>query len=78
MVILSGYTVILCNTKKLFISVNLSYVLQTALPVNSPMAGVITELLVADGDTVEKGQELFKIDVSGKCVNKTFLCGNPS
>ena len=39
--------------------------LQTALPVSCPAAGVIVELLVADGDTVEKGQELFRIDVSG-------------
>lgn len=38
---------------------------KTALPVSSPEAGVIHELLVADGDTVEKGQELCRIDVSG-------------
>ncbi|XP_028398601.1 dihydrolipoyllysine-residue succinyltransferase component of 2-oxoglutarate dehydrogenase complex, mitochondrial-like [Dendronephthya gigantea] len=38
---------------------------KTALPVSSPVAGVIVELLVADGDTVEKGQELCRIDASG-------------
>ena len=45
--------------------IRLYYCLQTALPVSSPAAGVITELLVADGDTVEKGQALFRIDISG-------------
>lgn len=31
----------------------------------SPASGVIVEFLVADGDTVEKGQELLRINVSG-------------
>lgn len=38
---------------------------KTALPINSPCAGVIEEFLVEDGDTVNKGDELAKINTSG-------------
>jgi len=38
---------------------------KTALPINSPCAGVIEELLVEDGSTVYKGDELAKINTSG-------------
>lgn len=36
---------------------------KTTLPVQSPAAGVLTELLVADGDTISKGTLLAKIDL---------------
>ncbi|XP_056635575.1 dihydrolipoyllysine-residue succinyltransferase component of 2-oxoglutarate dehydrogenase complex, mitochondrial [Diorhabda sublineata] len=36
---------------------------KTAMPVHSPAAGVIAEILVKDGDTVKPGQELFKLSV---------------
>lgn len=36
---------------------------KTTLPVQSPVAGVITELLVGDGDTIAKGTMLANIDV---------------
>lgn len=36
---------------------------KTAMPVHSPAAGVIVEILVKDGDTVKPGQELFKLNV---------------
>jgi len=35
--------------------------LQTSIPVPSPGAGVIEELLVEDGSKVVAGQELFKL-----------------
>jgi len=38
---------------------------KTALPINSPCAGVLEELLVEDGATVHKGDELAKINTSG-------------
>jgi len=38
---------------------------KTALPINAPCAGVIEELLVEDGATVHKGDELAKINTSG-------------
>ena len=38
---------------------------KTTLPVQSPAAGVLTELLVSDGDTISKGTLLAKIDVGG-------------
>ncbi|CAH1163976.1 unnamed protein product [Phaedon cochleariae] len=34
---------------------------KTAMPVHTPVAGVIEEILVKDGDTVKAGQGLFKI-----------------
>ncbi|XP_072379641.1 dihydrolipoyllysine-residue succinyltransferase component of 2-oxoglutarate dehydrogenase complex, mitochondrial [Diabrotica undecimpunctata] len=36
---------------------------KTAMPVHSPAAGVIAEILVNDGDTVKPGQDLFKLTV---------------
>jgi len=38
---------------------------KTALPINSPCAGVIEEFLVEDGATIHKGDELAKINTSG-------------
>ena len=38
---------------------------KTTLPVQAPCSGVITELLVEDGETISKGSHLAKIDVSG-------------
>eukprot|EP00116_Pleurobrachia_bachei_P004634 sb/3464896/ len=38
---------------------------KTTLPVQSPAAGVITELLVSDGDTIAKGTPLANIDIGG-------------
>jgi len=38
---------------------------KTALPIISPCAGVIEELLVEDGDTVHKGDDLAKINTTG-------------
>jgi len=38
---------------------------KTALPINSPCAGVLEEFLVEDGATVHKGDELAKINTSG-------------
>ena len=43
---------------------------KTTLPVQSPAAGVLTELLVADGDTIAKGTLLAKIDVGA--VGNTY------
>lgn len=34
---------------------------KTTMPVPSPFAGSVTEILVKDGDTVKPGQELFKM-----------------
>ncbi|XP_046848376.1 dihydrolipoyllysine-residue succinyltransferase component of 2-oxoglutarate dehydrogenase complex, mitochondrial-like [Xenia sp. Carnegie-2017] len=39
---------------------------KTALPVTSPVAGVIKKFLVDDGSTVEKGQDLLVVDASGE------------
>lgn len=39
---------------------------KTAMPVHSPAAGIIEEILVADGDTVKAGQPLFKLKVTGE------------
>ncbi|XP_018569971.1 dihydrolipoyllysine-residue succinyltransferase component of 2-oxoglutarate dehydrogenase complex, mitochondrial [Anoplophora glabripennis] len=39
---------------------------KTAMPVHSPGAGIIEEILVKDGDTVKAGQPLFKLNVTGK------------
>jgi len=38
---------------------------KTALPINSPCAGVIEEFLVEDGATIHKGDELAKINTGG-------------
>lgn len=38
-------------------------VLQTAIQVKAPTAGVVQELLVEDGSKVVAGQELFKMTV---------------
>jgi len=38
---------------------------KTALPIVSPAAGVITELFVEDGNRVEKGDQLFKLQLGG-------------
>jgi len=38
---------------------------KTALPIISPCAGVLEELIVADGDTVHKGDDLAKINTTG-------------
>jgi len=38
---------------------------KTALPINSPCAGVIEEFLVEDGATIHKGDDLVKINTSG-------------
>ena len=35
-------------------------------PMRTPEAGVIKEFLVAEGDTVEVGQDIFVIDTDGK------------
>ncbi|KAH8359009.1 hypothetical protein KR093_003862 [Drosophila rubida] len=37
---------------------------KTSMPVNAPFAGILTAILVKDGDTVKSGQELFKIKAS--------------
>ncbi|XP_046571194.1 LOW QUALITY PROTEIN: dihydrolipoyllysine-residue succinyltransferase component of 2-oxoglutarate dehydrogenase complex, mitochondrial-like [Haliotis rubra] len=39
---------------------------KTSIPVPAPVAGIIEELLVEDGGTVEAGQELFKIKITGE------------
>jgi len=46
------------------------YLLQTAIPVPSPVTGVIEELLVPDGETVVAGTELCKIKITGRSVVK--------
>ena len=38
------------------------FYLQTAVPINAPFSGVITELLVEDGATVAPGTAIFKIE----------------
>ena len=39
---------------------------KTSVPVPSPAAGVIVELMVADGSTVKPGTNLFSIKVGGE------------
>ncbi|KAJ8926062.1 hypothetical protein NQ315_009917 [Exocentrus adspersus] len=39
---------------------------KTAMPVHSPGAGIIEEILVKDGDTVKAGQPLFKLNITGE------------
>ena len=36
---------------------------KTSIPINSPAAGVIEQLLVADGSTVQPGADIFKLRV---------------
>ncbi|CAH0550861.1 unnamed protein product [Brassicogethes aeneus] len=43
---------------------------KTSVQVPAPGHGIIKEFLVADGDTVKAGQELFKIDVTGEAPAK--------
>ena len=38
---------------------------QTSIPVTASASGVIVELFVEDGEKVEKGDKLFKIQVGG-------------
>ena len=38
---------------------------QTSIPITASTAGVIVELFVEDGEKVEKGDKLFKIEVGG-------------
>ena len=45
------------------------FVTQTELPIHAPAAGIIEELLVADGAKVEANAQLFKLRITGK------LCG---
>ncbi|XP_020604244.1 dihydrolipoyllysine-residue succinyltransferase component of 2-oxoglutarate dehydrogenase complex, mitochondrial-like [Orbicella faveolata] len=39
---------------------------KTSIPVTAPSAGIIEEFFVNDGDKVEKGQQLFKLVLTGK------------
>ncbi len=39
---------------------------KTSIPVKAPFSGVITELLVDDGSTVQAGAKLFVINSAGK------------
>ena len=57
----------------LYASVSLFLLLQTAIPVPSPVTGVIEELLVPDGETVVAGTELCKIKITGRFVAKEHL-----
>ena len=41
---------------------------QTAIPVPSPVSGVIEELFVPDGEKVNAGDQLCKIRITGVCV----------
>jgi len=41
---------------------------QTALPVPSPVSGVIEELFVPDGEKVNAGDQLCKIRITGVCM----------
>ena len=40
-------------------------ILQTSIPITATAAGVIVELFVEDGEKVEKGDKLLKIEVGG-------------
>ena len=42
---------------------------QTAIPVPSPVSGVIEELFVPDGEKVNAGDQLCKIRITGVCVH---------
>ena len=46
----------------------LCIIFQTSIPIPSPAGGVITSLLVNDGDTVEAGAQLCTIEVGGNSV----------
>ena len=41
---------------------------QTSIPVTAPSAGIIEEFFVNDGDKVEKGQQLFKLVLTGMII----------
>ncbi|KAL9954121.1 hypothetical protein ACROYT_G041619 [Oculina patagonica] len=43
---------------------------KTSIPVTAPHAGVIQEFFVNDGDKVEKGQQLFKLILTGEAPPK--------
>ncbi|KAK3750017.1 hypothetical protein QZH41_008670, partial [Actinostola sp. cb2023] len=43
---------------------------KTSIPVTAPASGIIEELFVADGDKVEKDQQLFKLKVTGEAPMK--------
>lgn len=43
---------------------------KTTVPINSPVAGTIEELLVEDGSTVKSGQPIFKIKVGAVAASK--------
>lgn len=43
---------------------------KTSVQVPAPGHGIIKEFLVADGETVKAGQELFKIEVTGEAPAK--------
>ena len=45
------------------------FFLQTSLAVPSPKSGIIEELLVEDGTTVEQGTPLFKLKLTGRLNN---------
>lgn len=46
---------------------------QTALPVPSPVSGVIEELFVPDGEKVNAGDQLCKIRITGVCMHGSLL-----
>lgn len=51
------------------------FLLQTNMPVHSPAAGVLEELLVKDGDTVTAGKNLFKLRVGGRSESLPVCLG---
>ena len=48
---------------------------QTSIPITASAAGVIVEIFVEDGEKVEKGDKLFKIEVGGAVLQyESFIC----
>jgi len=51
---------------------------KTSIPVPSPVSGVIEELFFGDGDSVQAGQELFRINSSGAAPAKPAAATAPT
>ncbi|XP_039283447.1 dihydrolipoyllysine-residue succinyltransferase component of 2-oxoglutarate dehydrogenase complex, mitochondrial [Nilaparvata lugens] len=51
---------------------------KTSVPVPSPGAGVITEIIVEDGTTVKAGQPIFKIELGAAGASKPAAAAKPA
>ena len=60
--------------KKKAVEASRYFLFQTSIPVPSTAAGVIEQLLVEDGSTVEAGAQLCKIRVGGEKLDIIDYC----